>query len=770
MQSTGFSNTTKSKPSRGKPSKSSAGPSNKEQQAVALINQGKLQEAEAIYRELISEGTSNHIVYGNLAALCGIQGRLDELIDLFNKAIEIKPNYPDAHYNLGVALKKQGDLTAAIISYNKALQLKPNFPDTHYNLGNALQEQGDLTAAITSYNKALQLKPNFPDAHNNLGNALQEQGDLTAAITSYNKALQLKPNYPEAHNNLGNTLQKQGDLTAAITSYNKALELKPNFPDAHNNLGNTLKKQGDLTAAIASCNKALQLKPNYPEAHYNLGNALQEQGDLTTAITSYNKALQLKPNYPEAHNNLGNALQEQGDLTAAITSYNKALQLKPNYPEAHNNLGNALQEKGDLTAAITSHNNALQLKPNYPEAHINLGNALKDKGDLDEALINHKRALELDPKNSQAFYGIGLVQAVQGNLKDSKNSLLKSIELNQSNTAALFELSRNIESIEDSNELSRKLDGVARAGLNKREESLLEFAAANLHHKTKNYTNATLHLSRANKLKLSYYPSNLSDHLLQTKQIMELAKQIVAGKPSEGEERIFIVGAPRCGSTLLESALSTNPNIRGLGESRAMRQALGAITHKIGIKEAPPSLSEEYTERIKDTLARHTRTIDKNLYNFRYTEAIARAMPSARIIHCRRHPLDNILSMLRSNLKAGNNYTSDPLDAAKFLIHQEEAMSKFKHEYEKHIFTFDYDAFVSNPEKTLQPLIGWLGLEWNDRYLYPEMNCRLINTASVIQARQPITSKSVGGWKNYRELLKPAEEALIESGVFELKI
>tara|TARA_B100000925_G_C21748535_1_gene362420 strand:- start:133 stop:564 length:432 start_codon:yes stop_codon:yes gene_type:complete len=143
-------------------------------------------------------------------------------------------------------------------------------------------------------------------------------------------------------------------------------------------------------------------------------------------------------------------------------------------------------------------------------------------------------------------------------------------------------------------------------------------------------------------------------------------------------------------------------------------------------------------------------------------------MPSARIIHCRRHPLDNILSMLRANLTAGNNYTSDPLDAAKFLIHQEDTMNKFKSTYEKHIYTFDYDAFTSNPQKTLHPLINWLGLKWSERYLHPETNSRLINTASVIQARQPITSKSVGGWKNYRELLKPAEEALAESGIFNL--
>ena len=319
----------------------------------------------------MSLGTSNHNVYGNLAALCGMQGRFDECIKYLHKVLELKPNFPEAHHNLGTALKEKGELEAAVNAYSKAIELCPNDPDTHYNLGNVLEEQGDLNAAIGSYNSALQLKPNFPEAHLNIGNALQDQGDLSAAIASYNSALQLKPNNPDAHFNLGNALQEQGDLTAAIASYNSALKLKPNFPEAHLNIGNALQDQGDLTAAIASYNSVLKLKPNFPEAHYNLGDALQEKGDLTAAIASYNTALKLKPNDPDTHYNLGITLLAQGDLSAAITSYTSALKLKPNFPEALNNLGNALKAQGNLTAAIASYNSALQLKPNDPDAYFN---------------------------------------------------------------------------------------------------------------------------------------------------------------------------------------------------------------------------------------------------------------------------------------------------------------------------------------------------------------------------------------------------------------
>jgi Flp pilus assembly protein TadD len=267
--------------------KSSADHAAKEQQAVALINQGKLQEAEAIYRDLIAAGTRNHIVYGNLAAICGMQGRFDELIDLLNKALKLEPNDPDAHYNLGIALQEKGDLDAAITSYNTALGLKPNDPEAHYNLGIALKEKGDLDVAIASFNTALQFKPNYPEAHNNLGIALQEKGDLTAAIASYNTALELKPSYPEAHCNLGIALKEKGDLTAAIASYNTALQLKPNDPEAHCNLGIALKEKGDFTDAIASYNTALELKPNYPEALKNLSTTELLAGDYKSGWLRY---------------------------------------------------------------------------------------------------------------------------------------------------------------------------------------------------------------------------------------------------------------------------------------------------------------------------------------------------------------------------------------------------------------------------------------------------------------------------------------------------
>ena len=140
-------------------------------------------------------------------------------------------------------------------------------------------------------------------------------------------------------------------------------------------------------------------------------------------------------------------------------------------------------------------------------------------------------------------------------------------------------------------------------------------------------------------------------------------------------------------------------------------------------------------------------------------------MPAAKIIHCRRNPMDNILSMYRGNLTAGNSYTADLEGAAKVLVAQEQAMQIQKKRYPEKIFTFDYDQFVNAPEFNLRKLLEWLHLEFDKNYLHPEKSTRSVHTASVMQARKPISNKSVGGWKNYKNLLNPALKIVQESGI-----
>lgn len=260
---------------------------NKGQQAVALINQGKLYEAEVIYREMISAGTANHITYTNLAAILGMQGKKKGLIDLLKTALNIQPNFPEAHYNLGLALNEQGDIMGAIKSCNRAISLKCNFPEAFNTLGVALHKHGDLINSVRSYRQALTLNPNYSEAFNNLGVVLDELDESGAAIDAFKQALSLNPNFPDGHNNLGAALQREGDLLGCIAFYEKAIALKPDFPQAFNNLGTALKQQGNIAAAIDCFNHAIALRPNYLDAHWNASLALLLGGDYKNGWEKY---------------------------------------------------------------------------------------------------------------------------------------------------------------------------------------------------------------------------------------------------------------------------------------------------------------------------------------------------------------------------------------------------------------------------------------------------------------------------------------------------
>ena len=416
--------------SAGQPSAMSRMQREREQHALEKLQEGHLEEAEVIYRKLIEEGVVSDTIFGNLAAICGMQGRTQEIIPLLRKAIAINPNLPDAYNNLGNALKEQGDLQAAIDAYRQALVIKPHYAEAYSNLGNALKDQGDLQAAIDVCRQALVIKPGYAEAHSNLGNALKDQGDLQAAINAYRQALAIKPHYAEAYSNLGDALKDQGDLQAAIDAYRQALAINPNYAEVYNNLGIALIDQSDFQAAIDAYRQALAINPNYAEVYNNLGIALIDQSDFQAAIDAYRQALVINPNYLEAYNNLGIALMNQGDLQAAINVFRQALAINPNYPESYSNLGIVLKEQGNLQAAIDACHQALAIKPSYSEAYLNLGNALKKQDNLQAAIDAYRQALTIKPSYPEAYLNLGNALKKQDNLQAAIDAYRQALAIN----------------------------------------------------------------------------------------------------------------------------------------------------------------------------------------------------------------------------------------------------------------------------------------------------------------------------------------------------
>jgi tetratricopeptide (TPR) repeat protein len=247
------------------------------QLAVHHHQTGQLQQAKAIYAEILRVYPNHADVLNLLGVIAGQTEQYSEALALISRAIEINSAVPDYHNNLGKVLQGLGRIEAAIDCYRKALDLRGDHVDALFNLGNALMRQRQFEAAVSCFEKVLRIAPDYADAHNNLGQALQEQGKIDAAVSAYQTALQINPNNATYHCNVGLILEKQGKIEEAISYYERTLQIAPDNVNAHNNLGNALSSLGKRDAAIISYKNALHHKPDHSLAHYNL--ALIENHD-----------------------------------------------------------------------------------------------------------------------------------------------------------------------------------------------------------------------------------------------------------------------------------------------------------------------------------------------------------------------------------------------------------------------------------------------------------------------------------------------------------
>jgi tetratricopeptide (TPR) repeat protein len=205
-----------------------------------------------------------------------------------------------AQDNLGVVLARTGRLPEAIDHYQKALQLKPDYPETYNNLGNVLAKTGRLPEAIAYYEQAIRLRPasaallsNLAEAHYELGNALGNAGRLAEAVAQYEDALQVKPDYPEAKATLGFAFANLDRTKEAIALLQEALRLKPDYVEAHAYLGFSFSRAGRFSEAIAEYEAALRLRPGDADIHYNLGLALQAAGRPEEARAQFEETKRL---------------------------------------------------------------------------------------------------------------------------------------------------------------------------------------------------------------------------------------------------------------------------------------------------------------------------------------------------------------------------------------------------------------------------------------------------------------------------------------------
>jgi len=490
---------------------------------------------------------------------------------------------------------------------------------------------------------------------------------------------------------------------------------------------------------------------------------LHSQGNIREALKNYKYCIDIGVDDDRIYSNYGLILKSFGNLKQAEKLLRKAIEINPNSNTAHTNLGTILKDLKRFNEAEIYHRKSIEINPNYSLAYTNLGNVLRELKKFKEAEKFLRKAIKLNPQSSIAYANLGDILKSNGQLEEAKKLFIKAIEINPKFGKALFQLSKLPFNREDISWHKFLFSEKILEKTNEKEKFEIYFARSNILHKQKKYEESSKNLQIANQLKLKIFPSNINKIISYSNLLLNKPypkKNIYDNK--QYPVSIFIVGMPRSGTTLVESIVSLNEKVQDLGETNIFEKA-----YQENIKNNQQfSLTDLYLQKIKELGIDSSITSNKWLYNYLYAGIIANQILNSKIIHCFRNPLDNILSITRANFATGNSYSSSLSDCAKVYINQEKVMSIYKKLFSSSIYDLDYDSLVTNPETTIKSLIQWLGWEWDDSYLCPHKNQRRVLTASDVQVRSPINANSIGGWKNYKEILKPAISILSKTDRF----
>jgi tetratricopeptide (TPR) repeat protein len=285
--------------------------------AIQHQREGRLGQAEVIYRQILAQIPGQPDVLHLLGLIAGRTGHYEAAVDLFRRALVGKPAWAEACSNLGAALIAMGKLDEALAAAEQAIALDPRYATAHINLGVALRDSGQPEAAIAACRRAIALDPRHAEAWFTMGNALLDQRNLPAADAAFRQAIARNPNHALAHCNLGIVLKEQLQVDDAMALCRRAIEIDPRCGEAYTMLSIRAVEQMKLDEAIALARTAIQLKPRYADAYVHFGVALRDTGNLTDAAAACQKALEISPGLAVARWNLALVRLLQGDLAGA---------------------------------------------------------------------------------------------------------------------------------------------------------------------------------------------------------------------------------------------------------------------------------------------------------------------------------------------------------------------------------------------------------------------------------------------------------------------
>ena len=637
-------------------------------------------------------------------------GQFDKAEKNYRRILKIQPNHGDALHLLGLLAHQHGRNDAAIKLIKRAAQAKPSDVSIHTNLAivhNALFQWPEAEAAC---HIVLAVQPQHSEALNNLGRALTGQGKFDGAEDAYCRAVRSDPKNAAAYNNLGLLYMQLGEAKNAAAVFRQAIGANEKFVLAYSNLASALSAQQKQPEAIEACEQALAIQPNDVAALLSLGVARSGINDFDGAEEAFTKLISIQPGHHQAVSNLAAVYSVRQRFDKALDLYRRALKIDPQSAHAHLNLGMVLSETGQLEEAVTSFKSAIKYDPGNIDAYYAL--ATSGKEEFEESTLDHIQALSHQPSpNADHLTKVKFTLGMQWDKKGQWENAFKYFQ--------------------QGNDLRAKALAESGQGFNP-EEFFTQIEA----------------------IKHCFTPEFFADH---------------QGWGDNSDQPVFIVGMPRSGTTLVEQIVASHPDATGIGERVEMVNMARTIAGE-GAR-FPDGMASLTAENVLELAQGHlvqiaelgdgaARIADKMPFNILYLGLIHILFPRAKIIYCRRHPLDTGLSCYFQNFVQSHPWTCDLGHIGHYTNGSIDLMNYWGRVMPEAILELDYENLVADQEEWTRRIIDHIELDWHPECLNFHRADNAVRTASKWQVRQPVYSNAVARWKPYQTQLQPLIDVL----------
>ena len=577
-------------------------------------------------------------------------------------------------------------------------------------------KEGKLKEANQIYKSLINKKFFTYDLLISYGLFNKEINNLKIAKNLFTISIKKYPLFIRPYLFLAEILSLENSFKEALRILFLAKEIEQNNSNVDYNLSILYKKNKLYKEALNYINKALIISPKIEiykilKADILIDNFQNQEAEQILGNLIFDKNSNL---YFQKELLFSRIFINQKNYVEAEHTLLKLKNFFNNQPILFLNLSNLYFNNKEINKGIKVSKEGIKKFPNFIPLKFNLAVMYRNSGHLDSAINMHLEILDKDKFNFNSYYELSTLYDFSSH-NDQLNNLL------------------NIE-IENLTPIQKIYIG---------------FSKANIYHYKGEFENSAYFLKIANDEKLKLRPSDLK-RKLNTGEIyrnFKFENQEDSNENLGNNCYLFIVGMPRCGSTLLESILSLNSEVKDLGEVFFLEESL---KETVDLKK----VNDTYSKKVLDINSFKNIFTDKNLFNFLYCPIIYRFFPNSRIIHCTRNPLDNVLSIYRTNF-INQSFSSSLKDIAKLYTYHIELMDEYKTQFGSIIYSYDHDQVVQNPEASIRKLIDWLNWEWDEKYLSPHKNKRNVFTASSAQVRKEINNQSINYWEKYKQLLKP---------------